>query len=621
MNEARSNGLRLLRERVASLPDALRQLGAAENPRLDLGGLPVRRYWTSGIGSSEAHARFLAERLDYELGLWARFVPLSSLAKRPAQCALDVLVLFSQGLAPNVRPLLAAPANWRGAVLVTAARQRSESPDDAKGRLLKEFRADGGTVRTMPGENEYGTLVRVVGPMVGYLEALRIVAAIARARGVPHEPIDVALLCERVSVAQERLAHNLTEAGLVSLEGFEQGLAFLALGTYGELVTNLQYKVLEGMLLPLPPVWDLLGFAHGPFQQGFAGRMTLVALTHAGDALEQELLGRIRAMLDSRQHRLIVLDASLPGALAIFEHEAMLDALLLRFLAERGMEPSDWPGREADRPLYDADDWLGAHSPSPRPPRASVPTALRRLTWPELEALVRSGHTTAVLPLGSTEQHGPHLPFDTDTRVAEALADRLCALIPEAIRLPTIALGCSSEHLEFPGTLSLAPATLTAVLEDVARSLRGAGFHRMFVFSAHGGNLAALAEALPRLRDSAAPLTVDAFTDLARLSETLRRESAGLGVSAEASGHHAGELETSILLAIDRSVVRERQLVPGFVEPTDDPQALFYPSLRPHAANGTVGDPTRANPARGERYLEAWTGLLLAAYRGEKNEP
>jgi creatinine amidohydrolase len=105
-------------------------------------------------------------------------------------------------------------------------------------------------------------------------------------------------------------------------------------------------------------------------------------------------------------------------------------------------------------------------------------------TWRELQ---QSGVDTAVLAFGTIEQHGHHLPLGTDWFVAEAmgraLAERLGAFL-----VPAMPFGNSREHIAFPGTLTLRPATLAAVLEDLVESLRQHGIRRIVVFSAHGGN-------------------------------------------------------------------------------------------------------------------------------------
>src|SRR5262249_11673882 len=158
--------------------------------------------------------------------------------------------------------------------------------------------------------------------------------------------------------------------------------------------------------------------------------------------------------------------------------------------------------------------------------------------WPEVAALVARGCRTAVLPLGSTEQHGPHLPLDTDTVIGDALAERLCAEVGDALACPTLPLGCASEHLSFPGTLHLEPATLVAVLRDTIRALGRPGIARVFIFSAHGGNAEPLRAALPELRRACGPVAVDAFTDLDRVTAVLHAESAAAGVDPAVAGHH-----------------------------------------------------------------------------------
>src|SRR5262249_54957178 len=115
-----------------------------------------------------------------------------------------------------------------------------------------------------------------------------------------------------------------------------------------------------------------------------------------------------------------------------------------------------------------------------------------------------------------------------------------------------------------------------------------------------------------------APVAISAFADLDRLMGGLHAESARAGIPLAESGHHAGELETSILLALDPSRVRAAAMVPG-LPAGRNAQHLFYPDLRANPPDGVVGDPRRAEAARGLRYLRAWTSLLVDAYRGEKN--
>lgn len=124
---------------------------------------------------------------------------------------------------------------------------------------------------------------------------------------------------------------------------------------------------------------------------------------------------------------------------------------------------------------------------------------LAELTWPEVTEAVAAGATTVILPLGATEQHGPHLPLGTDTVRAVALAERLAERLPVLVA-PVLPVGCSDEHGGFAGLLSLAAETLAAVIADCAHRMAGWGVRRLVVLSAHGGNGRALALAAARLR-------------------------------------------------------------------------------------------------------------------------
>jgi creatinine amidohydrolase len=316
-------------------------------------------------------------------------------------------------------------------------------------------------------------------------------------------------------------------------------------------------------------------------------------------------------MLERGRHRVLRLAARLPGPHGALEHDAMLNELVLAAIEARGIDPADWPGRERDRPLYAI---AAPPEPAPRAPER----ALARLVWPELEALLARGATTAVIALGSTEQHGPHLPFATDTHVADALAERFCARVPEAIRLPAVPFGCASEHMAFPGTLSLAPDTLAAVLGDLAASLARHGFRHVVVFSAHGGNADLLRTAAPDLAAAAPPAAVHVLGEGARAGAALRAEAARHGVSAAAAGQHAGELETSILLALAPGDVRVERAEPGPTDLPADSERLFYPDLRRNAPNGVVGDPRGASAARAAAYLDAWATVLVEEYEAAK---
>jgi len=581
-----------LAARLAALPAALRWTATVPCPALPG---DVRRVVATGVGSSEAHARLLCHVLA-AAGRDARWVPISALLADDAPAADALLVVVSQGLAPNARLALGRRDRFAACVLLTAT--RDDDADPAKRAVLAALAADGVPVVRFAGADEYGTLLRVTGPRAGYVAALRAGRALAGGTA--------ALPAAEVDAIVASAAAGGAAGAALDADAFARPLAFVVTGTYGELVANLRYKVLEGLCAPAPPVWDALHLAHGPFQQAFAAPATFVALARAdAGPAEAELLDRFEAMLVPGRHRLVRLVANLPGPLAVLAHEAALDAAVAAEVARRGVDQTAWPGRGHDAPLYALD--------------AIEPPALRLAdaTWPEVAAAIAAGRRTAIVALGSTEQHGPHLPLATDTLIADALAARLAARAGDAIQGPTLALGCAPEHLAFPGTLDVGPEALAATLAGVVRSLACHGIARVFVFSAHGGNHVALAAALPALRAACPGVTVDAWTDFDAVVRACHAAAAAMGVDPTAAGHHAGECETSIVLALRPGLVRRERLAAGRTAPAADAQALFYPSLRAHAPDGTVGDPRAADPGRGRAYLEAWVEVLLAAYRGE----
>ncbi len=223
---------------------------------------------------------------------------------------------------------------------------------------------------------------------------------------------------------------------------------------------------------------------------------------------------------------------------------------------------------------------------------------LADMTWPDVAAAVAAGATTVILPLGATEQHGPHLPLGTDTFRAAALADRLAARLPEALVAPPLPIGCSDEHAGFPGLLSLDAETLASVIVDCACRMVAWGARRLILLSAHGGNGRALERAAARLTRELPDLRVWLPNDLL--------------------GLHAGEGETSEMLCLRPDLVRREYAAPGFVGDMEQViLKLRAAGLQPITANGVLGDPTRADAARGARYLDARAAELAAALQRE----
>jgi mycofactocin precursor peptide peptidase len=240
------------------------------------------------------------------------------------------------------------------------------------------------------------------------------------------------------------------------------------------------------------------------------------------------------------------------------------------------------------------------------------------MTWSGLAEAVGFGGTTVILPLGATEQHGPHLPLGTDTVRAEALADRLAERLgPGTLVAPTLPFGCSDEHRGFPGLMGVEAETLARVILDLARRFADWDVRRLVLLSAHGGNGRALDLALDALRQELPGLEV--LTDggleamAPALLETARRE----GLSASELGLHAGESETSEMLHLRPELVSESRDA-GF---TGDMEVVMddlrASGLAAVTHTGVLGDPDRADAGRGARYLDAVADELAAKLRRE----
>ncbi len=217
------------------------------------------------------------------------------------------------------------------------------------------------------------------------------------------------------------------------------------------------------------------------------------------------------------------------------------------------------------------------------------------LTWP-----VVGGDVLAV-PLGSTEQHGPHLPLSTDTDIAEALAVGLAARRPGVVVAPALPYGASGEHAGFPGTLSIGHEALELVLVELARSATDT-FPHVLLINGHGGNAATLRTVCARLRDEGRDVLV--------WSPSWRGDA------------HAGRTETSVQLALDPSRVGESREAGAAEGLTELLPALRRGGLRAVTDNGILGNPAGATSEEGEQLLrEALDDLEVAVQSWLTEEP
>ncbi len=237
---------------------------------------------------------------------------------------------------------------------------------------------------------------------------------------------------------------------------------------------------------------------------------------------------------------------------------------------------------------------------------------MEEMNWPDVRAAIDSGFTTVVVAVGSTEQHGPHLPTMTDTRIGDAMAHQVALKLGNALQARTISVGVSEHHLAFGATISLQPETLKLILRDYVDSLVRDGFQRIIFLPSHGGNFASVAQAIEAARTKHPGVEITGYTDLMGLMECLSEVSAKYGISEEESGAHAGENETSLMLALEPELVRRDRFAPGYVGSMgeDALKTVLEHGMPALSESGVLGDPTRATAEKGRVYLDTMSSFL-----------
>lgn len=238
---------------------------------------------------------------------------------------------------------------------------------------------------------------------------------------------------------------------------------------------------------------------------------------------------------------------------------------------------------------------------------------LAEMNWPEVEEALRQGVDTVVVTFGSTEQHGLHLPLATDFLWGEELGERVARRLGNALVAPGLRIGCSEHHMTFPGSVTLRKETFIEVVIDYCRSLARHGFRDIVLIPSHGGNFAPLAEAVQRIAGHLPDANIIAYTDLMELMGATVPTSTEHGVTPEEAGGHAGEFETSLMLALRPDLVVMDQAQAGYVGDMQHAASIvFEQGFRALTENGVLGDPAKANAASGEAYLDVLTELLVA---------
>lgn len=232
---------------------------------------------------------------------------------------------------------------------------------------------------------------------------------------------------------------------------------------------------------------------------------------------------------------------------------------------------------------------------------------LSQLTWPEI-GMIEKAQAVIVLPFGAVEQHGAHLSTDCDLYFADRLLDLALSTLADDVpvwRLPALPITKSNEHAGFPGTFWLSAATLTSVVRDISAGAAASGFLRLALFNCHGGNRSLL-ESIARDVRIETGLSVFCIFPPALVPDPV-----DVSPREAMFGIHAGDWETSLMMALDPERVRMQQRSCFYPDIPDGPLAIeftgatFAWTTRDLSPTGLFGDATIATAERGRRRLEA----------------
>jgi len=245
--------------------------------------------------------------------------------------------------------------------------------------------------------------------------------------------------------------------------------------------------------------------------------------------------------------------------------------------------------------------------------RAAPPSVfLEDLTWPEVRAAIQSGTTTIIVPAGGTEQNGLHMALGKHNQRARLLAGRIASALGDTLVAPVLAytpegeISPPSGHMRFPGTISIPDTAFRSTLEAAARSLRQAGFTYVVLIGDHGGYQPVLRDAAADLNRAWAGTPVRAYwiEDYYKATQTAYRQALrAKGLSDAELGSHAGAADTSLMLALDPSLVRPDRL-----------------AMLQGAAEGASGDPRLASAALGQLGVDLIVTQTVAAIRKARTE-
>lgn len=249
--------------------------------------------------------------------------------------------------------------------------------------------------------------------------------------------------------------------------------------------------------------------------------------------------------------------------------------------------------------------------------RLSERRDLEEMSWAQIKAAIENGQRTVVAAAGSMEQHGPHLPIQTDTLLGTFLADAVSERLPGVLRGPTIPFGVSTHHMKFAGTITLDEECFKEVVRQYVESLAAHGFESVFIIPSHGGNFGPLADLERETGGLVGGARFHAYSDLMAFVGVLNGVAESAGITTAEAGAHAGEAETSLVLAAREDLVEMDHAIEGYVGVFGDDEVtrLFRDGMTALTDNGILGDARPATRDRGFAYRDTMADFLAAWIR------
>tara|TARA_B100001248_G_scaffold262395_1_gene258112 strand:- start:51327 stop:52337 length:1011 start_codon:yes stop_codon:yes gene_type:complete len=290
----------------------------------------------TGVGSSQAHAQYLAYLINQYTSTTAVALPLVSFTKKlPPSTNEHTLIVFSQGLSSNARIALKHCNAFKETFLITA----QSSPTQDLAPEIKPIH--------IPCDEEKGLLIRTIGPFLGFLASLQLVEYVWPG-AIPSCTEET--LLEALKTTPQKSQALQKE---LSLEACQAGCTFLTTPGLALSCYNLGFKFLEGLFLPMPAIWDILTFTHGPFQQLRQHPGPILSLT--GNQKDNMLFQKAETMITACSTTHAQLQATLSSPWSILEYEMILNHWLLGELKKSSIDQKNWPGKGEDAKLYDID--------------------------------------------------------------------------------------------------------------------------------------------------------------------------------------------------------------------------------------------------------------------------